>query len=459
MSLPAPSPDSPSSAAERPVIGLVLIGGLLSGALVRDTRLANELVERGYEVHAWWAMDRFGSTPLRPEIRQHWLFNGFRFAWPRAGAAVEPLGRACSAAFSDRARSHWVQRRPGVMRRLMENLLRCVCEGVDRERGIVRRFARELAAHRVTHILPMLELLGPWAAAARACMPRPARYLVTFQGYELYSTYARAIGLEAAFYRRLRESVEQSDWPAIAVSADYLERVIEEVGVPRARLAAIPPGVPAAAPIEHDRATALVKERFSDYDPALPLVSFLGRRDAEKGIDLLLYAAAILRRRGMKFQLAVCGPSLWGDHYGEVCRRIAEELLCPVLWRRFVPDETRTAIFTLSRCVVYPSIHREPFGMVAAEVAAHGTPALVPDLGGVSGAIEAGGEMAGLRFRAFDSGDLAEKLAQLLEDDALHARLSRAGPRVAEHYSIRRLGDRVLRHLGLPGQPNPNHVS
>jgi glycosyltransferase involved in cell wall biosynthesis len=104
---------------------------------------------------------------------------------------------------------------------------------------------------------------------------------------------------------------------------------------------------------------------------------------------------------------------------------------------------------------VYPSIHREPFGMVAAEVAAHGTPAIVPDVGGVASAIEANGEVAGLRFRAWDSGDLADTIDRLLQDGALRAKLAEAGPRVAEHFSIEKLADRVLAHIGLPPRPVP----
>jgi glycosyltransferase involved in cell wall biosynthesis len=124
-----------------------------------------------------------------------------------------------------------------------------------------------------------------------------------------------------------------------------------------------------------------------------------------------------------------------------------------VLWRRFVEDEVRTALFSLSRCVVYPSIHREPFGMVPVEAQAHGTPAIVPDLGGVADTIRANGELGGLHFKTWNSGDLAEKIAALFDDAALHARLAQAGPRVAEYYSVKNLADRVLRHIGLPETP------
>jgi glycosyltransferase involved in cell wall biosynthesis len=204
--------------------------------------------------------------------------------------------------------------------------------------------------------------------------------------------------------------------------------------------------------MDDDAARAALRTKFVEYVPDVPLIAYLGRRDTEKGIDLLLYAAKILVQRGVRFQLAICGPTLWGDHYGGVCRKIAEELRICVMWRRFVPEDVRTALFTLAHAVVYPSIHREPFGMVAAEAAAHGTPAVVPDYGGVASAIEANGEAAGLRFKVWDSGDLADQLERLLTDHALHRKLSEAGPRVAEYFSIERLADRVLGHVGLQEQ-------
>jgi glycosyltransferase involved in cell wall biosynthesis len=190
-------------------------------------------------------------------------------------------------------------------------------------------------------------------------------------------------------------------------------------------------------------------------------VTFLGRRDTEKGIDLLLYAATILRKRGVDLQLAVVGPTLFGDHYSQVCQQLAEDLRCPVMWSNKVPvmwsnkvvDELRSALFAHSRCIVYPSIHREPFGMVAVEALAHRTPAVVPDHGGIAAAIEADGEVGGLRFRSWDSGHLAEQIERLLTDDDLHRQLVEAGPRIAEYYSVRNLADRVLAHLGLPLTP------
>ena len=230
-----------------PVFGLVIPGGATTGAAVRDIRLANELADRGYAVHVWWAMD-WKSNALRPAIGQHWLFHGFRFAGRRLGGLKEIAGRVLAGLIKDKNRDHVAQQRAFLLRQMWHGLVRRVCVGVESDGRLLRRFAGQLRRTGVTHLLPALEVFCPWAAAAKKLVPQDLKYLVTFQGYEVYGNYAREIGLEEELYSRLRQTVADSDWPAIAVSDDYAQRIVTEVGVPRESLAAIPPGVPAATP-------------------------------------------------------------------------------------------------------------------------------------------------------------------------------------------------------------------
>lgn len=436
-----------------PIFGFILFGGSLSGALVRDMRLANELADRGYGVHVWWAMDRPANPPLRPAIVQHDWFNGFRYYRRRGRWLHEQIGRAMCRIWSDAKRARSLQKRPDVGNAIMQRYLTLIADGVERDRPVLDRFVRQLNASGVTHMLPMLAALGAYLEAARPRLRREVKQLVTFQGYELYVNYARAARIEPRLYHRLRGIASASDWPAIAVSRDYCRRVIDDIGVPADRLTAIHPGVPTQRTIERDAAANLLADKLRGYDPQLPLISYLGRQDVEKGIDLLLYAANLLRRAGKRFQLAIAGPTLFGESNARVIRGMANDLRLPVIWQRHVSDELRNALFAASRVVVYPPIHREPFGMVPVEAAAYGTPAVVPDHGGITEAIRAGespdAPTAGLTFGAWDSGDLAEQVGRLLDDEALWRRLSDAGPAVADHYSVARLADRVLAHLGL----------
>lgn len=441
-----------------PVFGFILLGGALCGAQVRDVRLANELADRGFPVHVWWVLDRPSNPGLRPQIEQSWLCSAPRFAGHlqrvvgrRLGGGFDDMvGRAFCSAVPEATRNALFQQPGLIIDWAMHALIREVCRGVEHDPNLIRHFARDLAARGVTHLLPVFAALAPFARAARGAAPHRVRYLVTFQGYEVYANFARAAGLESKLYRRLRQVVEDSDWPAVAVSDAYRQRISREIGLPESRLNVIPPGIPLPENMASSQAQQTLCRHFSGRKPDLPLLTYVGRVDAEKGIDLLLYAAKILEERGFRFQLAVSGPTTFGDIYRKACRQIAEHLRCEVLWNGFAETELHAALLKASQCVVYPSIHREPFGMVPVEAMAHGTPCLVPDVGGVSGVVSCGNDRGGLHFRAWDSGHLAEQLGRILTDQALRDDLASAAPRVAAQYSIEKLGDRVLEHLGIP---------
>ena len=209
----------------------------------------------------------------------------------------------------------------------------------------------------------------------------------------------------------------------------------------------IPPGIPEEPPLEKSHVRELVSAALPGFDPDLPLVSYLGRLDSEKGIDLFFYAAKILRERGLKFQVAVCGASAFGPEYASILPNLADQLGLPVLFHGFMSKELRTAMFQASRCTVYPSIHREPFGMVPVESMILGTPAIVADTGGVAELVGAGDNRGGLTFRSWDSFDLAEKIGEILNNDALTAELAQSAIEVARRYSVKRLGDRTLEFI------------
>ena len=60
------------------------------------------------------------------------------------------------------------------------------------------------------------------------------------------------------------------------------------------------------------------------------------------------------------------------------------------------------------------------------------------------------GAAGGLKFKSWDTADLAGQLKRLVTDDALHGELAKNAPIVAANFSVARMTDRVLEHLGLP---------
>jgi len=162
----------------------------------------------------------------------------------------------------------------------------------------------------------------------------------------------------------------------------------------------------------------------------------------------------MLADRNIPLQLACVGGSSFGQQYRKVMEAIAEHLRLTVFWKGRVSNDQRSALFRHSRCVVYPSIHREPFGMVAAEAMSFGTPVLVPNLGGITEVVEVDGRRGGLTFNAWDTTDLATQLQRLLTDDALYAELRANARPLSELFTVSHMTDRVLAHMGLPAKPD-----
>ena len=113
-----------SNDAQTPVFGFILLGGPLSGALIRDIRLANELAERGFAVHVWWAVDRQNDAPLRPSITQHWFFHGFRYIAGSGNGLTDHFGRFLTQMLRDKNRMRGAQKRPQVLERVRQTRFR-----------------------------------------------------------------------------------------------------------------------------------------------------------------------------------------------------------------------------------------------------------------------------------------------------------------------------------------------
>jgi glycosyltransferase involved in cell wall biosynthesis len=426
---------------------LAATSGSYEGAIIRDMRLANEFHRRGHSVVVYWMVQQ-NRTLVDPAIPQRVLCRALRYGGPKPGILGELAGALFDLVPAER-RVAILQSRPRLARRIARNLSGVVCDGGRGDPRVVRRLERFMQRDRVTHLVPTFAFTCPFALAVKRRKQHAFDYLVTFQGEELFAAYADELGRREDYCRQLRDVVDHSPWKAIAVSHDYIDRLRDEMGIDADRMVAIPPGIEVRGRDGRARPEFEVLRRaLPGLRPQVPIVSYVGRNDAEKGIDLLLYAAQILRKRRLEFQLVIAGNTTFGPVYRAACEQIAAQLRLDVHWQGRIAPEVRDALYAHSHCIVYPPVHREPFGMVAPEALAHGTPVLVPNHGGLPDAIAVDGSAAGLTFEVWDSGSLAHQLERLLLDEVLHRRLAGNARRVAEHFSVERLADRVLAHIG-----------
>jgi glycogen(starch) synthase len=198
--------------------------------------------------------------------------------------------------------------------------------------------------------------------------------------------------------------------------------------LPGDRVDVIANGVPLERFAVPPERVAAARARFAGEGS---LILFVGRLVYEKGIQDLLAAMPRLRRRHRGLRLVVCGT---GPLDAELRQQAAAlRLGRSVEFTGFLPEADLDALTVAADIACVPSIY-EPFGLVALEAAAAGTPLAVADVGGLREFVEPG--VTGLRFPASDPAALGAALDLLLTDQILAHRLSRnARAALAERYS------------------------
>jgi glycosyltransferase involved in cell wall biosynthesis len=127
----------------------------------------------------------------------------------------------------------------------------------------------------------------------------------------------------------------------------------------------------------------------------------IGRLDTEKGIKIFVDAA-----RQSKIPITLVGEGPW--------RPYAEEYKeCEVTG--WLNRPAVVAAMEQARCLVFPSIWYETFGLVVEEAAARGIPAIVSDVSAAAERVTSG--VTGWHVRSGDTRDLARCLKVIKDDD------------------------------------------
>ena len=175
-------------------------------------------------------------------------------------------------------------------------------------------------------------------------------------------------------------------------------------------------------------------------------VLYSGRLESYKGIETFLLAAQSFPDE--QFLVAGAGP------LEDKVRNAGGN----VRYLGFLNSYELWSTMRTSRGVVMPSRWYEPFGLVALEAMALGTPVVVSDRVGAAHLVKDGAN--GLIFKAGDSGNLIHKLKKLIADPQLGERLGEAGERTAKAHGdprkhlekILEIYDIVLQERGLKDQ-------
>ena len=149
-----------------------------------------------------------------------------------------------------------------------------------------------------------------------------------------------------------------------------------------------------------------------------PLVVAWGRIQYEKGFQVLARAIGLLRNRLPGVRCVIAGR---GTYLPELQSHLDVEGVGDIVQLAgFLGDDQLRDLIARSSCVVIPSLY-EPFGIVALEGMAAGSPTIVARTGGLAEIVEGTG--AGLLFEPGNHHELADRIAEVVDDRGLADRL------------------------------------
>jgi len=204
-----------------------------------------------------------------------------------------------------------------------------------------------------------------------------------------------------------------------------------------------------------ERSTSNARRTYAHEDG--PLIAFAGRFVHEKGIQELIKALPLLKNDFPDVRLVLAGAGHDEAEQRDRAQRYGVDDL--ITWPGFLDDDALATLFSAADVVVVPSVY-EPFGLVALEAQATGTPVAVTDTGGLRDLVEPG--VTGERFAPQSPNAIADAVTRLLKDPA-RATYGAGRPdespdrlQLAPH---RRVGGRRLRNspLETKGVPANTH--
>ena len=166
------------------------------------------------------------------------------------------------------------------------------------------------------------------------------------------------------------------------------------------------------------------------------IVLYLGRITLQKGPEYFVRSAKIVSAHYPKTLFVVTGS---GDMQGYMMAEAASlNVMDKFLFTGFLRGDERRQIFQSADIYVMPSVS-EPFGIVALEAAASGTPVLVSKQSGVAEVMK-----NILKVDFWDVEEMANKILCVLEYDALPADLRRESGKEVKNFSWSHAADEVL---------------
>jgi len=176
-------------------------------------------------------------------------------------------------------------------------------------------------------------------------------------------------------------------------------------------------------------------------------VLFVGRIVRMKGLDTLVRAVALLKRRTPRIRLVAVGASWPGvkrqTPYMRRVRLLSNRLGVPIRFTGYIPPASIHRMYHLGDVFVCPTRYREGFATVNSEAMASGVPVVASNRGGIREVVEHG--RSGLLVNRYTSpAAFAQAITRIRQNPGLAKQLAHNGrrrvlSRFSWYYTVRRL--------------------
>lgn len=211
----------------------------------------------------------------------------------------------------------------------------------------------------------------------------------------------------------------------LVAASHAVRRSLIQAGLPLEPDAVVYPG--ARIELFGEAATGMPRPLPADGSPARPLkVCFAGLLMASKGAHTVVEALIQLKRRGIHAQATMAGAPFQAGYQQQLEQLLEQANLGGSV--QFVGQLERPALarmFALHHVGIFPSIHPEAFGIVAAEMLASGLVLISSGVGGAAEVLEPG--ESGVLFEPGNAASLAQRLEQLVHAPAQALQLAATG--------------------------------
>jgi 1,4-alpha-glucan branching enzyme len=244
-----------------------------------------------------------------------------------------------------------------------------------------------------------------------------ARELKKRSGLPLIATiHATEHGRNQGIHTDLQQRIHTEEWKLtyeaekiIACSEYMAEEMIRLFQLPSEKVLVIHNGVD---PEEVRELASTTLSRGSFALPEEKIIFFVGRLVREKGAQLLIEAASEILRECPEAKFIIAGRGPMKNGLEELARE--KGVAHKFLFTGFINDEQRNFLFSNSYIAVFPSIY-EPFGIVALEAMAAGTPVMVADTGGMAEIVKHG--VNGLKVYSGTVSSIRDQLIYALKNE------------------------------------------